>query len=168
MILYHFPHVEKKSFRPEYDNIVWRNDVSEFTSWCEGRTGYPIVDAGMRELSATGFMHNRVRMITASFLTKHLLIDWRWGEAWFAEKLLDFDLASNNGGWQWAAGCGTDAAPYFRIFSPDAQTEKFDKDRDYINTWVTELGTSSYPTPIVDHKFARERCLSVYKAGLGR
>lgn len=168
MILYHFPHVEKKSFRPEYDNIVWRNDVSEFTSWCEGRTGYPIVDAGMRELSATGFMHNRVRMITASFLTKHLLIDWRWGEAWFAEKLLDFDLASNNGGWQWAAGCGTDAAPYFRIFSPDAQTERFDKDRDYIKTWVTELGTSSYPTPIVDHKFARERCLSVYKAGLGR
>ncbi|MFZ1559400.1 MAG: deoxyribodipyrimidine photo-lyase [Saprospiraceae bacterium] len=168
MILYHFPHVEKKSFRPEYDNIVWRNDVSEFTSWCEGRTGYPIVDAGMRELSATGFMHNRVRMITASFLTKHLLIDWRWGEAWFAEKLLDFDLASNNGGWQWAAGCGTDAAPYFRIFSPDAQTEKFDRDRDYIKTWVTELGTSSYPTPIVDHKFARERCLSVYKAGLGR
>lgn len=168
MILYHYPYVEKKSFRPEYDNIVWRNDINEFTFWCQGRTGYPIVDAGMRELAATGFMHNRVRMITASFLTKHLLIDWRWGEAWFAEKLLDFDLASNNGGWQWAAGCGTDAAPYFRIFSPDAQTERFDKNRDYIKTWVPELGTSAYPAPIIDHKFARERCLNVYKSGLGR
>jgi len=168
MILYHFPHVEKSSFRPEYDNIVWRNNVNEFNAWCEGCTGYPIVDAGMRELAATGFMHNRVRMITASFLTKHLLIDWRWGESWFAEKLLDFDLASNNGGWQWAAGCGTDAAPYFRIFSPDAQTERFDKNKDYIKTWVSEFGTSAYATPIVDHKFARERCLSVYKAGLVR
>jgi deoxyribodipyrimidine photo-lyase len=166
MILHHFPHVEKRSFRQEYDNIEWRNDTNEFEAWCEGRTGYPIVDAGMRELAATGFMHNRVRMITASFLTKHLLIDWRWGEAWFAEKLLDFDLSSNNGGWQWAAGCGTDAAPYFRIFSPDAQTEKFDKNRDYIKKWVKEYGTPSYPSPIVDHKFARERCLSVYKAGL--
>lgn len=168
MILYHFPHVEKRSFRPEYDLIEWRNDTKEFKAWCEGRTGYPIVDAGMRELDKTGFMHNRVRMITASFLTKHLLIDWRWGEAWFAEKLLDFDLSSNNGGWQWAAGCGTDAAPYFRIFSPDAQTEKFDKNRDYIKKWVNEFGTPSYPAPIVDHKFARERCLSVYKAGLSK
>ncbi len=168
MILYHFPHVEKSAFRPEYNNIQWRNDESEFQAWCQGMTGYPIVDAGMRELSNTGFMHNRVRMITASFLTKHLLIDWRWGEAWFADKLLDFDLASNNGGWQWAAGCGTDAAPYFRIFSPDAQTEKFDKSHDYIKKWVPDLGTSSYPKLIVDHKMARERCLKVYKEGLDR
>jgi len=167
-ILYHFPHVEKNSFRPEYDQIKWRNNEEEFKAWQEGKTGYPIVDAGMRELMHTGHMHNRVRMIAASFLTKHLLIDWRWGEAWFAEKLLDFDLASNNGGWQWAAGCGTDAAPYFRIFSPDAQTQKFDKNLQYIKKWVPELSTSKYPKPIVDHKLARERCLQTYKEGLNR
>lgn len=165
-ILAHFPQVAGKAFKPAYDRIEWRQDEAEFKAWCEGKTGYPIVDAGMRELNATGFMHNRVRMITASFLTKHLLIDWRWGEAYFAEKLLDFDLASNNGGWQWAAGSGTDAAPYFRIFSPDAQTQKFDKDYKYISKWVPEWRSTNYPAPIVDHKFARERCLSVYKAAL--
>jgi deoxyribodipyrimidine photo-lyase len=168
MILTHFPHVEKHAFRPEYDQIQWRNNENEFLAWCEGNTGYPIVDAGMRELKTTGHMHNRVRMITASFLTKHLLIDWRWGEAWFADHLLDFDLASNNGGWQWAAGCGTDAAPYFRIFSPDAQTERFDKEKKYIKKWVPEFGTHRYIKPIVDHKFARERCLNVYKEGLSK
>jgi deoxyribodipyrimidine photo-lyase len=168
MILYHFPHVANSAFRPEYDQIQWRTDEKDFDAWCQGKTGYPIVDAGMRELLATGHMHNRVRMIVASFLTKHLLIDWRWGEAWFARHLLDFDLASNNGGWQWAAGCGTDAAPYFRIFSPDAQTDKFDKHKVYIKRWVPEYGTANYPKPIVDHKFARERCLEVYKSGLAR
>ena len=167
-ILYHFPHVQKGSFRPEYDQIQWRNNETEFKAWCEGKTGYPIVDAGMRELKTTGHMHNRVRMITASFLTKHLLIDWRWGEAWFAEKLLDFDLASNNGGWQWAAGSGTDAAPYFRIFSPDAQTDRFDKQKIYIKKWVPEYGTFSYMKPIVDHKLARERCLETYKKALAK
>jgi deoxyribodipyrimidine photo-lyase len=166
MILYHFPHVEKGAFRPVYDQIEWRNNEQEFKAWCEGKTGYPIVDAGMRQLLATGYMHNRVRMIVASFLTKHLLIDWRWGEAWFAAKLLDFDLASNNGGWQWAAGSGTDAAPYFRIFNPEAQTEKFDPDKKYIRKWVPEFGTPAYPKPLVDHKMARERCLSTYKKAL--
>ncbi len=168
MILAHFPRVVHESFRPEYDAIAWRNDEKEFQTWCDGRTGYPIVDAGMRELNATGYMHNRVRMITASFLTKHLLIDWRWGEAYFAKKLLDYDLASNNGGWQWAAGSGTDAAPYFRIFNPIAQQEKFDPYFTYIKRWVPEYGTKNYPKPIVEHKFARERCLEVYKAGLER
>lgn len=165
-ILAHFPQVDGKAFKPAYDRIEWRQDEADFKAWCEGKTGYPIVDAGMRELNETGFMHNRVRMITASFLTKHLLLDWRWGEAYFAEKLLDFDLASNNGGWQWAAGSGTDAAPYFRIFSPDAQTQKFDKDYQYISNWVPEWKSSEYPAPMVDHKFARERCLAVYKAAL--
>lgn len=168
MILWHFPHVVGSPFRKEYVLIEWRNSQEEFLRWCEGRTGYPIVDAGMRELNATGYMHNRVRMITASFLTKHLLIDWRWGEAYFAKKLLDFDLASNNGGWQWAAGCGTDAAPYFRIFNPESQTEKFDKDLKYVKKWVPEFGTSRYPAPIVDHKMARERCLEVYQKALKR
>lgn len=167
-ILAHFPHVDGASFRAKYDLIEWRNNEKEFEAWCSGNTGYPIVDAGMRELNATGFMHNRVRMITASFLTKHLLIDWRWGEAYFALKLLDFDLASNNGGWQWAAGSGTDAAPYFRIFNPYTQTDKFDKDRVYIDKWIPELNTSDYPDAIVDHKLARERCLRVYKEGLSR
>lgn len=165
-ILTNFPHVAVRSFRPEYDRIEWRNNEQEFEKWCTGKTGYPIVDAGMRELNATGFMHNRVRMITASFLTKHLLIDWRWGEAYFAKKLLDFDLASNNGGWQWAAGCGTDAAPYFRVFSPAAQQEKFDPEYKYVRKWVPEYGTPAYSKPMVEHKFARERCLEVYKAAL--
>jgi deoxyribodipyrimidine photo-lyase len=165
-ILANFPHVATAPFREKYAAIKWRNEETEFQKWCEGKTGYPIVDAGMRELNATGFMHNRVRMITASFLTKHLLIDWRWGEAYFAEKLLDFDLASNNGGWQWAAGCGTDAAPYFRIFNPASQQDKFDKDFSYVRKWVTEYGTLKYPQPMVEHKLARERCLATYKAGL--
>lgn len=168
MILAHFPHVAKGAFRKEYDNIQWVNDEQEFAAWCEGVTGYPIVDAGMRELNATGYMHNRVRMIVASFLTKHLLIDWRWGEAYFAEKLLDFDLSANNGGWQWAAGCGTDAAPYFRVFNPQLQTEKFDKQLQYIRRWVPEYGTAKQIQPIVDHNFARKRCLEVYKAALSK
>jgi deoxyribodipyrimidine photo-lyase len=166
MILWHFPAVEKKAFKPAYDRIDWRNDPDEFAAWCEGRTGYPIVDAGMRELNSTGFMHNRVRMIVASFLTKHLLIDWRWGEAYFAKKLIDFDLAANNGGWQWAAGSGCDAAPYFRVFNPQLQTEKFDARLEYIQQWVPELNTKAYPPPIVDHKFARDRVLRVYKNSL--
>ena len=166
-ILSHFPRVVSESFRPQYDQIPWRNNQEEFEAWKAGKTGYPIVDAGMRELSQTGYMHNRVRMITASFLTKHLLIDWRWGEAWFAQKLLDYDLASNNGGWQWASGSGTDAAPYFRIFNPESQQKKFDKDLKYIKKWVPEFGTDEYPEPIVDHSFARERCLKTYKENLG-
>ena len=166
MILSNFPHVENEPFRPQYKNIDWRNNEQEFKAWCEGKTGYPLVDAGMRELNTTGYMHNRVRMVTASFLTKHLLINWQWGEAYFAEKLLDFDLASNNGGWQWAAGCGTDAAPYFRIFNPTSQMEKFDKELKYIKKWVPEYGTDKYPQPIVDHKMARERCLEVYKTAI--
>lgn len=165
-ILYHFPHVVNGAFRPEYDKIKWVNNEVDFKNWCNGKTGYPIVDAGMRELNATGFMHNRVRMIVASFLTKHLLIDWRWGEAYFAQKLLDFDLSANNGGWQWAAGSGTDAAPYFRVFNPTLQTEKFDKKGEYIKKWVPEILFSSYVKPIVNHEFARKRCLEVYKEGL--
>lgn len=168
MILFHFPSVVSSSFRPEYDRIQWRNNEQEFKAWCEGKTGYPIVDAGMRELNATGYMHNRVRMIVASFLTKHLLIDWRWGEAYFAKKLLDFDLASNNGGWQWAAGTGVDAAPYFRVFNPYLQTLKFDGQLQYIRHWIPELDSLEYPAPIVDHDVARKRCLEVYKVGLGK
>jgi deoxyribodipyrimidine photo-lyase len=166
MILWHFPYAAQNAFKPAYDKIQWRNDPEEFKVWCEGRTGYPIVDAGMRELNTTGFMHNRVRMIVASFLTKHLLIDWRWGEAYFAEKLLDFDLAANNGGWQWAAGSGCDAAPYFRVFNPQLQTEKFDPELKYIKKWVPELGSDEYPNPVVEHAFARERVLKVYKEAL--
>jgi len=166
MILWHFPHVVKKSFKSEYDNIRWRNNEKEFEAWCRGETGYPIVDAGMRELNATGFMHNRVRMIVASFLTKHLLIDWRWGEAYFAKKLLDFDLAANNGGWQWAAGSGCDAAPYFRIFNPYLQTKRFDPELKYIRKWVPEFDKLTYPQPIVDHEFARKRCLEIYTKAL--
>lgn len=169
MIIFHFPHVQRnQSFKKEYDLIVWRNNEKEFQKWCEGNTGYPIVDAGMRELNATGFMHNRVRMIVASFLTKHLLIDWRWGEAYFAKKLLDFDFAANNGGWQWAAGSGCDAAPYFRVFNPTLQTEKFDKDLRYIKRWVPELNSFDYPVPIVKHEDARKRCLEVYAKALKR
>lgn len=167
MIIFHFPHSVTRSFKAQYDKIVWENNEAQFKAWCEGKTGYPIVDAGMRELNTTGFMHNRVRMITASFLTKHLLIDWRWGEAYFAEKLLDFELASNVGGWQWAASSGCDAAPYFRVFNPELQTEKFDKEKRYIKRWVPEFGTPSYPKPIVDHKFARERVLARFKEALG-
>lgn len=168
MVLYNFPHVATQSFKPAYDHIQWRNNPDEFARWCEGTTGYPIVDAGMRELNTTGFMHNRVRMITASFLTKHLLIDWRWGEAYFAKKLLDYDLSANNGGWQWAAGSGCDAAPYFRVFNPYTQTDKFDKQRKYIRQWVPEFELARYPAPIVEHKFARQRALDTYKAGLNK
>ena len=167
MILWHFPQVGYgKAFKPEYDTIEWRRDGGEFEKWCNGQTGYPIVDAGMRELNATGFMHNRVRMIVASFLSKHLLLDWRLGEAYFAAKLLDFDLAANNGGWQWAAGSGCDAAPYFRIFNPYLQTQKFDPKMEYIKKWVPEYMEFNYPKPIVDHEFARKRCLEVYSKAL--
>ncbi len=162
------PRVVTESFRPEYDGIEWRNDETEFAAWCEGRTGYPMVDAGMRQLNEIGYMHNRVRMVTASFLTKHLLIDWRWGERYFARKLLDYELASNNGGWQWAAGTGTDAAPYFRVFNPTSQLEKFDRELKYVRQWVPEYGTSKYPKPIVDHAAARQRALDTYKSGLAR
>ncbi|HEU4472186.1 MAG TPA: deoxyribodipyrimidine photo-lyase [Flavisolibacter sp.] len=167
-LLWHFPRLVKEACKPEYEAIRWRNNEKEFERWCQGRTGYPIVDAGMRELNATGFMHNRVRMITASFLVKHLLVDWRWGEAYFAKKLLDFDLSSNNGNWQWVAGCGCDAAPYFRIFSPEAQTKKFDPELRYVRKWVAEFDSPDYPAPMVAHEFARDRCLAVYKKALGR
>jgi deoxyribodipyrimidine photo-lyase len=166
MILWHFPQVVSQSFKPAYDAIPWRNNQQEFEAWCNGQTGYPIVDAGMRELNTTGYMHNRVRMIVASFLTKHLLIDWRWGEAYFAKKLLDFDLAANNGGWQWAAGSGCDAAPYFRVFNPYLQTKKFDPDLLYIKKWVPEFQELTYPRPIVEHEFARARCLQAYGSAL--
>lgn len=165
-ILWHFPHVVKGAFKKEYDKIPWDNNEDYFARWCEGKTGYPLVDAGMRELNETGYMHNRVRMVVASFLTKHLLIDWRWGEAYFAQKLLDFELASNNGGWQWAAGCGVDAAPYFRIFNPESQQQRFDPEFVYIRKWVPEFGTPLYPRPMVNHKEAREKCLLVYKNAL--
>lgn len=165
-ILYFHPRTIVESFKPKYDFINWRNDIKEFDAWKKGETGYPIVDAGMRQLNKTGLMHNRIRMIVASFLTKHLLIDWRWGELYFAEKLLDFELASNNGNWQWAAGTGCDAAPYFRVFNPYAQQQKFDKDFKYIKKWVQEYSHLSYITPIVEHKFARQRAIDTYKAGL--
>lgn len=166
MILYHNPQVVDNAFKPQYDHIPWRDSEEDFHKWCEGKTGYPIVDAGMRELNQTGYMHNRVRMVVASFLTKHLLIDWRWGEAYFAKKLLDFELASNNGGWQWAAGTGTDAQPYFRVFNPSSQTDKFDKELKYIKKWIPEYGTSKYPKPMVEHKFARQRAIDTYKEAL--
>jgi deoxyribodipyrimidine photo-lyase len=166
MTLFHFPQTTDQAFKPAYDKIVWENNETDFKAWCAGKTGYPLVDAGMRELNATGFMHNRVRMVVASFLTKHLLIDWRWGERYFAEKLLDFELASNIGGWQWAAGCGCDAAPYFRVFNPEAQQKKFDPAYMYIKKWVPEFGTAQYIEPIVEHKFARERILARFKAAL--
>lgn len=166
MILFHFPQTTDRAFKPPYDRIQWETNETHFKSWCEGKTGYPLVDAGMRELNATGFMHNRVRMVVASFLTKHLLIDWRWGERYFAEKLLDFELASNIGGWQWAAGCGCDAAPYFRVFNPEAQQKKFDPQYKYIQKWIPEFGTAAYPAPIIEHKFARERVLDRFKTAL--
>lgn len=167
-ILWHFPHVVTGAFKREYDRIAWRNNEQEFALWCQGQTGCPIVDAGMRQLSETGYMHNRVRMITASYLTKDLLIDWRWGEAWFAAKLLDYDLAANNGGWQWAAGTGCDAAPYFRVFNPQLQTQKFDPELKYIRRWVPEYDQLTYARPIVDHAYARDRCLKTYKAALNK
>lgn len=165
-IVYHFPHSATDSFRPAYDAIPWINDEQQFDAWCKGKTGYPLVDAGMRELQQTGFMHNRVRMVVASFLCKHLLIDWRWGERFFARHLLDFDLASNAGGWQWAAGSGCDAAPYFRVFNPSSQLQKFDKDLIYVRKWIPEYGSSLYPKPIVDHATARVRAIETYRAVL--
>jgi deoxyribodipyrimidine photo-lyase len=162
-ILWHFPNTHKNSFKSKYDRIVWRNNESEFKAWCEGNTGYPLVDAGMRQLNATGFMHNRVRMLVGSFLCKHLLIDWRWGEAYFAEKLHDYEMSSNVGNWQWVSGSGVDASPYFRIFNPTTQIDKFDKQHEYIQKWVPDYQELTYPKPIVDHKLARERCLKVYK-----
>lgn len=165
-ILWHFPHVVHQNFRKKYDGIQWRNNEAEFEKWCKGETGYPMVDAGMRELNTTGYMHNRVRMVTASFLCKHLLIDWRWGEAYFAKNLLDYELSSNNGNWQWAAGTGCDAAPYFRVFNPSEQLKKFDKHQEYILKWVPEFNTFQYGQPMVDHKIARERALQVYKEGI--
>ncbi len=165
-ILWHFPKVVHHSFKEKYDNINWENNEDLFEKWCEGKTGYPIVDAGMRELNETGLMHNRVRMVCASFLTKHLLTDWRLGEAYFAEKLMDYDLSANNGNWQWSAGSGCDAAPYFRVFNPEEQQKKFDPQFIYIKKWVKEFGTSLYNKPIIEHKFARERALSRYKEGL--
>jgi deoxyribodipyrimidine photo-lyase len=166
MIIFHFPSSATDAFKEKYDRIPWINDKEQFEAWCEGKTGYPIVDAGMRELNETGFMHNRIRMVVASFLTKHLLIDWRWGEAYFAEKLLDYELASNVGGWQWAASSGVDAQPYFRVFNPESQMKKFDKEHKYIKRWVEEFGTEQYPDPIVNHKEARERAISTYKKAL--
>lgn len=165
-ILWHFPKSVTHNFKSKYDGIQWRNNETDFKAWCEGKTGYPIVDAGMRELNNSGYMHNRVRMITASFLCKHLLIDWKWGEAYFAKKLLDFDLAQNVGNWQWVAGTGCDASPYFRIFNPTSQVQKFDKAHEYIKTWAPDYQELTYPTPIVDHKSARERCLATYKLGI--
>jgi deoxyribodipyrimidine photo-lyase len=165
-ILWHFPKVVHENFRPKYNFIKWRNNEEEFEKWCKGETGYPLVDAGMRELNQTGFMHNRVRMVTAGFLCKHLLIDWRWGEAYFAKKLLDYELSSNNGNWQWSAGTGCDAAPYFRVFNPSEQIKKFDKQNTYINKWVEDLNEFSYPSPVVEHAIARNRAIATYKEGL--
>ena len=167
-ILFHFPHVVKGAFRKEYDLIEWENDEEKFAKWCAGKTGFPLVDAGMRELNATGYMHNRVRMVVASFLTKQLLIDWHWGETYFAQKLLDFDLAANNGGWQWAAGCGTDAAPYFRVFNPQLQLEKFDPYMLYVKHWVPEYGSAEYPTPVIDQKTAKDKVMAAYGKALKR
>ena len=165
-ILWHFPHTSKKSFKTKYDRIEWRNNEAEFLKWCNGETGYPLVDAGMRQLNETGFMHNRIRMLVGSFLCKHLLIDWRWGEAYFAEKLHDYEMASNIGNWQWVAGSGVDAAPYFRIFNPTTQIKKFDNDLAYIKKWVPDFQEFTYPKEMVDHKEARERCLATYKEAL--
>ena len=165
-ILWHFPHTKDQSFKHKYDRIEWRNNEDEFKLWCQGKTGYPLVDAGMRQLNETGFMHNRVRMLVGSFLCKHLLIDWRWGEAYFAEKLHDYEMASNVGNWQWVAGSGVDAAPYFRIFNPTSQIQKFDKNLEYIKKWVPEFQELIYSEKMVEHKMARERCLTTYKAAL--
>jgi deoxyribodipyrimidine photo-lyase len=161
-ILFHFPHVVTKNFKSKYDNIQWLNNQNDYEKWCNGQTGYPLVDAGMRQLNATGYLHNRVRMVTAGFLCKHLLIDWRMGEAYFAKKLLDYELSSNNGNWQWAAGTGCDAAPYFRIFNPTAQQKKFDRTNEYIQKYIPELNTKKYPLPMVEHKYARKRALETY------
>jgi deoxyribodipyrimidine photo-lyase len=165
-MLWRYPQLVHECYKEKYENVRWRNNEEEFERWCNGATGFPLVDAGMRELNRTGFMHNRVRMVTASFLVKHLLVDWRWGEAYFAKKLLDYELSSNNGNWQWVAGCGCDAAPYFRIFNPYEQTKKFDPQLRYIRQWIPELDSFEYPSPVVDHDMARKRCLDAYKKAL--
>ncbi|MBZ9620083.1 cryptochrome/photolyase family protein [Psychroflexus lacisalsi] len=162
-ILYHYPETQDRAFKPKYDRIEWRNNEEDFEKWKSGQTGYPIVDAGMRQLNETGWMHNRLRMVVGSFLCKHLLIDWRWGEAYFAKRLLDYEMSSNVGGWQWVAGSGVDAAPYFRVFNPYSQTDRFDKDKKFIKKWVPEFESDKYPEPMVEHKMARERCLETYK-----
>jgi deoxyribodipyrimidine photo-lyase len=167
-ILWHYPHVVKKSFRPEYENIKWRQSKEDFERWSQGQTGFPMIDAGIRELLATGHMHNRVRMLVASFFSKNLLHHWYQGERFFAEHLLDYELAANNGNWQWAAGCGCDAAPYFRIFNPETQRTKFDPQDLYITKWVPEWKSSRYPDPMVDLKQSHHRALEVYKAGLNK
>jgi len=166
MILFNFPHTSTQSFKPAYDKIRWINNEAQFEAWKNGKTGYPIVDAGMNQLNQIGYMHNRVRMIVGSFLTKHLLIDWRWGEAYFAEKLLDYEMASNVGGWQWACGCGNDAAPYFRVFNPELQAKRFDPKNQYIYRWAPEYKQEKHTQPIVEHAFARERILKVFKEAL--
>ncbi len=166
MILWHYPHVVNEAFKPVYDRIEWRDSLDDFEQWKVGMTGYPMVDAGMRQINGTGYMHNRLRMVVASFLSKHLLIDWRWGEAYFAEKLFDFELSSNNGGWQWSAGTGCDAAPYFRIFNPASQQKKFDPQQQFTRQWIPEFGTDRYPEPMVDHSMARARCLAAYQKAL--
>ncbi|WP_299759551.1 deoxyribodipyrimidine photo-lyase [uncultured Pontibacter sp.] len=165
-LLHHFPESAQESFSPKFRHIRWRNNEEDFAKWCEGKTGFPLIDAGMRQLNATGFMHNRVRMVVASFLVKDLLIDWRWGDAYFAEKLLDYEMASNVGNWQWAAGTGADAQPYFRVFNPDNQIKKFDKQNEYIKRWVPEFGTPAYPKPMLDHNMARDRALTAYKKSI--
>jgi deoxyribodipyrimidine photo-lyase len=165
-ILWHFPHTKDQAFKPAYDYIPWRNDVDEFEKWKKGETGFPMVDAGMRELNQTGYMHNRVRMVVASFLCKHLLIDWRWGEAYFAEKLFDYDRAQNIGNWQWASGSGVDAAPYFRVFNPEIQFKKFDPDGEYVRTWVPEYFGFGYVPPMVEHAEARDRAVETYQIAL--
>ena len=167
-ILWHFPHTTEKSFKDKYERIEWRNDMDDFKLWCDGKTGYPIVDAGMNQLNKTGFMHNRLRMVVGSFLCKHLLIDWRLGEKYFADKLFDYEQASNVGNWQWVAGCGVDAAPYFRIFNPEEQQKKFDKELQFIKKWIPNYDKDNYINKIVDHKFARERCLNTYKKALNK
>lgn len=167
-ILYHYPDVVTGNFKAAYDYIEWINDDRDFERWCNGETGYPIVDAGMRQLNETGYMHNRVRMVTSGFLCKHLLTDWRRGEAYFAKKLLDYELSSNNGNWQWAAGTGCDAAPYFRVFNPDTQQKKFDPRFEYILKWVPEFGKTGYKEKIIDHDYARRRAIDTYKKGIKR
>jgi deoxyribodipyrimidine photo-lyase len=165
-ILFHFPKVLDGPFKEKYNALKWKNNKKDFDKWCKGETGYPIVDAGMRQLNQTGFMHNRVRMAVGSFLVKHLLIDWRWGEKYFAERLLDFELSANNGNWQWVAGTGCDSAPYFRIFNPYLQQKRFDPDFKYIRKWIPEYGTNEYPPEMIEHRFAYQRALAFYKEAL--
>ncbi|TGE15405.1 cryptochrome/photolyase family protein [Hymenobacter elongatus] len=164
MILWHYPFTATESYDPRLRLVPYRNNEDEFRAWCEGRTGYPLVDAGMRELNQTGYMPNRARIAAAGFLVKHLLIDWRWGDRYFADKLLDYDMSQNVGNWQWMAGTGAVAAPWFRVYSPQSQQEQYDTTFDYVRQWIPEFGTRDYPTPIVEHKFARERAIATFRA----